>query len=188
MKLYHLTSEKSANSILSEGFKLKESKYIQANGNGIYLTDKDHVFFWFHILQSDIYKNKKISILECEIEDNLKMLKLENNITTDKFSGDYKKVHDWYIKNIDAIDLLIAGNKRLHTLRKTYNEQNQYFDEQNKSGYIIELYCKKHSIDGVVCNKHHIDGEAAVNEYNDITIYEPGKIKPLRLIDLWAVS
>ncbi|MBC3796615.1 hypothetical protein [Acetobacterium tundrae] len=188
MKLYHLTSEKSAISILSEGFKLKESKYIQANGNGIYLTDKMHVLFWFHILQSDIYKNKKICIIECEIEDSLKMLRLENNVATDKFSGDYKKVHDWYVENKVEIDQLITENKRLHTLRQMYNKQNQYFDEQNKSGYIIELYCKKHSIDGVVCNKYHLEDDAAVNEYNDITIYEPGKIKPLSVIAFAAVS
>ncbi|MBC3888567.1 hypothetical protein GH810_09630 [Acetobacterium paludosum] len=116
------------------------------------------------------------------------MLRLENNVTTDKFSGDYKKVHDWYVENQVEIDQLITENKKLHTLRQMYNKQNQYFAEQNKSGYIIELYCKKHSIDGVVCNKYHLEDDAAVNEYNDITIYEPGKIKPLSIIALAAVS
>jgi hypothetical protein len=74
MRLYHMTSEKKANSILNEGFKLKESQYIQANGNGIYLTLKDHIPFWLGVLRSDIYKAEKICVIECEIDNNLQMM------------------------------------------------------------------------------------------------------------------
>jgi hypothetical protein len=79
MRLYHITSEMKANSILNEGFKLKESQYIQANGNGIYLTDKDSISFWFGVLSSDVYKDRKTCVLECEIDNSLEMLELDVN-------------------------------------------------------------------------------------------------------------
>lgn len=184
MRLYHMTNEKKANSILNEGFKLKESQYIQANGNGIYLTHKDHVPFWLGVFRSDIYIDEKICVIECEIDNNLQMLELNTNVTTNEYSMGYKNVREWYFENKERIDLLISKNKRLLFLDMTYNEKNKHYTDQNKFGYIIELYCKQHSIDGVVCNNYRLENNEVLREYNDVTIYDPCKIKILGKIEL----
>lgn len=184
MRLYHITSEMKANSILNEGFKLKESQYIQANGNGIYLTDKDFVSFWFGVLSSDVYKDEKTCVLECEIDNSFEMLELDTYITADEFSMGYKNVRDWYFSNKEEIDLLISKNKRLLSLAETYNEKNKHYIEQNKFGFIIELYCKQHSIDGVVCNKYRLENNKIIRDYNDVTIYDPCRIQVLGKVEL----
>lgn len=93
-------------------------------------------------------------------------------------------MHDWYLENKHEIDLSISGNNRLLNLHQTYNKGNKHYDEQNKCGYIIELYCKRHSIDGVVCNKYHLDNNRYIKEYNDITIYDSSRVNAISLIDL----
>ena len=156
---------------------MKGKNYIQDNGNGIYLTEKEYVPFWIEILKSDIYKNEKLCVIEVETKESLRMLKLDANETTQEVSADYKKVHDWYFENKNEIDLQISSNRRLQLLNRTYDRHKKSYIEQNKSGYIIELYCKEHSFDGVISNKYQTVQDKTTKEYNIITIYDPGKIK-----------
>lgn len=66
----------------------------------------------------------------------------------------------------------------------TYNEKNKHYTDQNKLEYIIELYCKQHSIDRVVCNKYGLEINEVIIEYNDATFMIPRKIKILGKIEL----
>lgn len=183
MIFYHITSEKRAKAILKEGFRLKGRNYIQDNGNGIYLTERWCVPFWLTILEADIYRHEKLCVIEVETEDHLRMLKLDANETTAEVSEDYQKVHDWYFENKHEVDGLIASNRRLRTLNLTYLWHQKSYVENNKSGYIIELYCKKHAFDGVISNKYQTVAGQKKKEYNIVTIYDPQKIKSFAIIN-----